>query len=165
MALHIMPEPEDGHRHDEQCPCSPTRTEGEAEHPRDRGQVYRGVIYTHRPFDEAPTPAPAVELHDRIAIPVDDLDDEWTRVAATLPAGYRLAPAAVPEVGAEATCGHIVVETDAGEWQHHDIPDSADPHAPTSECGCGPQRDETSGHVVYVHVDQADNDEDGGGDQ
>lgn len=162
MALHIMPEPEDGHRHDETCPCSPARTEGEAAHPRGRGQVYRGVIYTHRPFTEAPTPAPdQVELHDRHAVPAEDLD-EWGRVAAALPAGYRLAPAEDPELGAEAACGHVVVETDAGEWQHHAIPGDDAPHAPTSECGCGPQRTEVAGHVVYVHADQAaDEDDDG----
>jgi hypothetical protein len=152
MALHIMPDPEDGHRHDATCPCSPVRSEGEAEHPRGRGQVYRGALFTHRPFTEAPTPAP------------DDQDAE-------LPAGIaRIMPGEDPETGPEAECGHVVVETTDGEWQHHEIPDDGAPHAPTSECGCGPQRDETTGHVVYVHADTEadqgdDEDEWGGGAQ
>jgi hypothetical protein len=53
----------------------------------------------------------------------------------------------------ETDCGHVIVELD-GEEQHHDIPDDGAPHAPTSECGCGPQRHLVGGHVVYEHVDQ-----------
>jgi hypothetical protein len=49
-------------------------------------------------------------------------------------------------------CGHTVVVD--GEHQHHDIPDDGAPHAPTSECGCGPARYLTAGGVVYEHVDQ-----------
>lgn len=136
MALHILPDPEDGHRRDETCPCSPAKAEGAAEHPRGRGQVYRGVIFTHRAFTEAPTPD-----------------------AEQLPAGVaRIMPGEDPEVGPEAACGHVVVETEAGEWQHHQIPGDDAPHAPTTECGCGPQRDTSTGHVVIVHVDQAADD-------
>jgi hypothetical protein len=50
-------------------------------------------------------------------------------------------------------CGHVIVTID-GEPQHHEIPDDDAPHAPTSECGCGPQRYTVGGHVVYEHVDQ-----------
>lgn len=54
---------------------------------------------------------------------------------------------------AEADCGHIVVDA-GGEQQHHEIPDDSAPHAPTTECGCGPQRETRGGHAVIVHVDQ-----------
>lgn len=38
---------------------------------------------------------------------------------------------------------------------HHAWPDDGAPHAPTSECGCGPQRLELSPVlVVYEHVGQ-----------
>jgi len=38
---------------------------------------------------------------------------------------------------------------------HHQIPDDHMPHAPTSECGCGPQaREIPSGVIVFEHVDQ-----------
>lgn len=58
----------------------------------------------------------------------------------------------------EADCGHIVVDVD-GDQQHHEIPDDGAPHAPSTECGCGPQRVTSGEHVVFVHVDQgADND-------
>lgn len=50
-------------------------------------------------------------------------------------------------------CGHEVV-TENGEEQHHEIPDDGAPHAPTSECGCCPQRHLVDGHVVYEHFDQ-----------
>jgi hypothetical protein len=67
-----------------------------------------------------------------------------------------VAPAADPASGPEAACGHVVVETETGEWQHHDIPDDGSPHAATTECGCSPQRDTSSGHAVILHVDQGD---------
>lgn len=55
---------------------------------------------------------------------------------------------------AETECGHvIVIDENSGEEQHHQIPDDGVPHAPTSECGCGPQRDTAGAHVVYVHAD------------
>lgn len=50
-------------------------------------------------------------------------------------------------------CDHVIV-TVAGEPEHHAIPDDGAPHAPTSECGCGPQRYIAGGHIVYEHVDQ-----------
>lgn len=53
----------------------------------------------------------------------------------------------------EADCGHIVIDVD-GDAQHHNIPDDGAPHAPTTECGCGVQRVEEAGHVVFEHVDQ-----------
>lgn len=124
MALHIVPEQEEGHLRDEGCPCSPARTEGHATVGRGRNRrPYRGTIFTHRPFAEAP--------------------DE------------------------EAECGHtIVTDPASGEVQHHEIPGDDAPHAPTSECGCSPQRRLVGGHVVYVHHDQdaddAGDDEDGG---
>lgn len=43
----------------------------------------------------------------------------------------------------------------------HEIPDDGAPHAPTSECGCGPAREYRGGRPVYVHVDQRP--DDGGG--
>jgi hypothetical protein len=58
-----------------------------------------------------------------------------------------------PDVEADDECGHAVVAV-AGEIQHHDIPDDGAPHAPTSECGCAPQRHLVNGHTVYEHVDQ-----------
>lgn len=64
----------------------------------------------------------------------------------------ELAPAD-DETAGETECGHTVVTDDSGEQQHHEIPDDGAPHAPTSECGCGPQRVTTGGHVVYVHAD------------
>lgn len=70
MALHIMPDPEEGHRQDEQCPCSPTAGVGEATVGAGRYlRPYRGLIVVHRPFTEAPTPAPDL----------DDTDTETTR--------------------------------------------------------------------------------------
>lgn len=53
----------------------------------------------------------------------------------------------------EADCGHTVVDVD-GDQQHHEIPDDGAPHAPTTECGCGPQRVTSGPHVVFVHADQ-----------
>jgi hypothetical protein len=53
----------------------------------------------------------------------------------------------------ETECGHTIVDA-GGEAQHHDIPDDGAPHAPTSECGCSPQRVLVGGHVVYEHADQ-----------
>lgn len=52
----------------------------------------------------------------------------------------------------ESDCGHTIVDVD-GEPQHHQIPDDGIPHAPTSECGCGPQRITAGGHIVYMHAD------------
>lgn len=51
-----------------------------------------------------------------------------------------------------ADCGHYVVHVE-GEEQHHAIPDDSAPHAPTSECGCGPQRVDAR-QVIYLHVAQ-----------
>jgi hypothetical protein len=65
--------------------------------------------------------------------------------------------------GPEAECGHVIIRTDAGEEQHHEIPDDGAPHAPTSECGCAPQREDRAGHIVYAHADQ-DADPDAGDD-
>ncbi len=43
---------------------------------------------------------------------------------------------------------------------HHQIPDDDAPHAPTSECGCGPEVFHTpDGTRVYLHVDQDDDDD------
>jgi hypothetical protein len=56
------------------------------------------------------------------------------------------------DAGREADCGHLVIDVD-GEQQHHAIPDDDAPHAPTSECGCRPRREDQDGHVVYVHAD------------
>lgn len=53
----------------------------------------------------------------------------------------------------DTECGHTIVDV-AGESQHHEIPDDGAPHAPTGECGCGPQRHLAGGHIVYEHVDQ-----------
>lgn len=50
-------------------------------------------------------------------------------------------------------CGHTIVVV-ARQTQHHEIPDDSAPHAPTSECSCGPQRHFVTGHVVYEHIDQ-----------
>ena len=123
MALHIVPEQEEGHRRDEACPCRPAKKQGLTVVGVGRQRrPYRGVIVTHRLFAEAPD-------------------------------------------AADAECGHVIVtDPDSGEVQHHDIPDDTAPHAPTSECGCSPQRHTVDGHVVYVHHDQdaADAGEDGG---
>lgn len=131
MALHLMPDDEQDGRHTftDGCPCKPSKSEGHATVGAGRNRTpYRGVIYRHQHL-EAPAP---VELHDRIAVPDDEAD-------------Y------VTEA-----CGHVVVEVN-GEWQHHDIPDDGAPHAPTSECGCGPQRSTSDlGHIVYEHDDQGD---------
>ncbi len=94
------------------------------------------TVYTHRETRKHPEMAPLV---------VD--------VAANLGDPDDLAGPEDPE------CGHVLVDVD-GETHHHDIPDDGAPHAPTSECGCGPQRETAGGHVVYGHVDQdADVDE------
>lgn len=61
-----------------------------------------------------------------------------------------------------ARCGCTVVAVD-GDDQHHTIPDDGTPHAPTSECGCDPQRRTVAGHVVYEHVDYEGGDHDGTG--
>jgi hypothetical protein len=117
VPLHIVPEREEGHQRDEACPCSPSKTEGYATVGVGRNRhPYRGEIVTHRPFVEAPTPAP---------------DDE---------------------TAGDTDCGHVIV-TEHGVEQHHQIPDDSVPHAPTSECGCKPQRVTAGGHVVYVHPD------------
>lgn len=46
----------------------------------------------------------------------------------------------------------------------HLIPDDGAPHAPTSECGCGPDRVLRGGRYVYVHTDQRPDDNGGGPD-
>lgn len=55
-------------------------------------------------------------------------------------------------------CGHLVseVEVDGRVVRlHHVIPDDSAPHAPTSECGCGPVLHQADpGTWVYEHVDQ-----------
>lgn len=53
----------------------------------------------------------------------------------------------------EADCGCTVVDVD-GNLQHHAIPDDEAQHAPTVECGCGPQAEGDGRHRVFVHVDQ-----------
>lgn len=71
-----------------------------------------------------------------------------------VPTDSRLVAEMAPAVEApETECGHQVVDV-GGELQHHEIPDDGHPHAPTTECGCGPQREQQNGHVVYVHADQ-----------
>jgi hypothetical protein len=136
MALHEVPEDGTTHQHAVDCPCGPQVIR------RRRADGFMGRVFVHQARG-----------------PEDDDQD----AGAQLPAGVaRIMPGADPEVGPEAECGHVVVETEAGEWQHHEIPDDGAPHAPTSECGCGPQRDESTGHVVYVHADtEADQDDDG----
>jgi hypothetical protein len=49
--------------------------------------------------------------------------------------------------GPEADCAHLV----DGQQEHHQVPDDGAPHAPTSECGCGPHRVQSGGHAVYEH--------------
>ena len=60
-------------------------------------------------------------------------------------------------------CGHLIteIEVDGRKVQlHHTLPDDTAPHAPTSECGCGPVLHQVdAGMWVYEHIDQ-DADED-----
>lgn len=130
MALHEIPADGAKHLASRDCPCGP----------KSRKRMIKGIRRTVYAHQEWPTTAD-VMLSDRVSVP-----------AGT--AG-RVAPAANPEAGPEAACGHVVVETDTG-WQHHDIPDDGSPHAATTECGCGPQLDQSSGHTVLLHVDQGD---------
>ncbi len=110
-------------------------------------------------------------------VPLDGTDHEHAAVCPCKPARRDRAgggvvyahqdrrPAeALDEQGPEADCGHIVIDVD-GEQQHHEIPDDGAPHAPTTECGCGPQRETRDGHAVIVHADQDADDEWEGGPQ
>lgn len=142
MALHIVPNGEqDRHvREGTSCPCQPSSIEGHATVGSGRNRTpYRGVIVTHQKL-----PGP-VMLDYRISLPPGINRED-------------VLPAADPEVGPEAGCGHIVVEVRnslLNEVQHHDIPDDSAPHSTSSKCGCGPQRSTTpAGHVVYEHADQ-----------
>lgn len=60
--------------------------------------------------------------------------------------------------GDECGCdyvGHQVTDDGTRLEIHHVWPDDGAPHAPTSECGCGPERyDVSAGLVVYDHPDQ-----------
>lgn len=130
MALHEIPDDGVKHLGGKDCPCGPTA----------RKRRVKGVtrtVYTHHETTAA-APAP-VALSDQVTVPADLVD--------------QVAPPADPASGPEASCGHVVVDVD-GEWQHHDIPDDGAPHAATTECGCQPQRDTSSGHVVLLHQDQ-----------
>lgn len=149
MALHVIPEDGVKHLPARDCPCGPTSGKR-----LDQG-VMR-TVYTHQE-----TAAKHPELHDRHAVP-DGEAGYVDQGAGELPTGVaRIMPGEDPEVGPEAECGHVVVQTNAGEWQHHDIPGDDAPHSPTSECGCGPQRHVTAqGHVVYEHADQAAGEQD-----
>lgn len=133
MALHEIPKDGTKHLPTRECPCGP----------KSRKRRVQGIVRTVYAHQEPPTTG-EVMLSDRISAPAG---------------ASHIAPPADPDAGTEATCGHVVIEV-AGEWQHHDIPDDGQPHAATTECGCQPQRDTSSGHVVIQHVDQgADVDE------
>lgn len=131
MATHEVPVDGTAHQHIRNCPCKPQIVK------RRRADGFMATVIVHQACG-----------------PEDDDQD-----AGALPAGIaRIMPGVLPEIGPEAECGHIVVQTEAGEWQHHTIPRDDAPHAPTTECECGPQRDTSTGHLVIVHVDQADDD-------
>lgn len=129
MALHEIPDDGTKHEPSSSCPCRP-----KAGKRSDRGVIR--TVYAHHE-QEAPAP---LQLSDRISVPAGEAD--------------YVAPPADPEVGPEAECGHVVVRVD-GEWQHHAIPGDDAPHSASAECGCGPQRHDVDGHIVYEHVDQA----------
>lgn len=96
-------------------------------------------------------------------IPVDGTDHDHTPGCACRP-GRRDRPGGGvvyvhtdrrpdDDAGRDAFCGHVLIDVGT-EIQHHEIPDDGAPHAPTTECGCRPQREDAAGHVVYVHPDQ-----------
>ena len=94
-------------------------------------------------------------------IPVDGTDHDRTVTCPCQPSRRDRAGGGITyvhndrrpeETGREATCGHVIIEA-SGEQQHHQIPDDGAPHAPTTECGCSPQRVTTGDHVVYQHAD------------
>lgn len=102
-------------------------------------------------------------------IPVDGTDHEQAAVCPCKPSRRDRAGGGVTYVhqdrrpddtdtGREADCGHLVIDV-GGEQQHHAIPDDDAPHAPTTECGCGPQRVTAGDHVVYQHADPAGDDD------
>lgn len=136
MALHEIPDDGTTHIHVVQCPCGPTTSKR-----RRRADGFLQTVITHH---ERPAPNP-VALSDRISVPAGEAD-------------YVASPAD-PDSGPEAVCGHVVIQV-RGEWQHHAIPDDGAPHAATSKCECGPQRDTSErGHIVYEHTDQSHDDE------
>lgn len=96
-------------------------------------------------------------------VPVDGTDHEQAAVCPCQPSRRDRAGGGVVYVHQDrrpddedgaADCGHVIIDV-AGERQHHQIPDDGAPHAPTTECGCGPQRVTAGDHVVYVHPDPA----------
>lgn len=108
----------------------------------------------------APPPAPPATLRltdATVLLPVladtdppeDVPDTEADTKHATRPAAPTPAPAPPP-----ARADHVEVTT-TGE--PHQIPNDGAPHAPTTECGCSPQRawqdDEQGGRWVIVHPD------------
>lgn len=93
----------------------------------------------HQPSPDCPC-RPTVSKTKRLTEPARTIYAHRERTADTVDVdGLR-----------EAECGHLVVD-----GEHHDIPDDGAPHAPTTECGCGPQlATGAGGHAVYVHTDQ-----------
>jgi hypothetical protein len=77
----------------------------------------------------------------------------WGNAALARDRDLQAAAAGPADDPADTECGRTVVQA-GGETQHHDIPDDGAPHAPTTECGCSPQRVMVGGHVVYEHADQ-----------
>lgn len=65
------------------------------------------------------------------------------------------------DVDDDCGCAVTTMRVDGRDVQvHHFLPDDFAPHAPTSECGCGPQLRQVSDVLwVYEHVDQ-DGDDD-----
>lgn len=53
-------------------------------------------------------------------------------------------------------CAVIPIEVDGRQvMTHHFLPDDESPHAPTTECGCGPELHEVSDVLwVFEHIDQ-----------
>lgn len=143
MALHQVPDDGTKHLHVRDCPCRPT-----ARKKRIDGMMR--TVYAHQ--EQTPPPAavqPAGIYPASATAPTYQVPPFTGGGVGEV---YLPRPAAGPAPDGPPDCEHVIVDVD-GEQQHHDIPDDGGPHAPTSECGCGPQREQQGGHVVYVHAD------------
>lgn len=144
MSMHQVPDDGTKHLHVRDCPCNPKASKKRI------GGMMR-TVYAHQEQTPPPVAPPGLAAGPTYQVPPfpgGGVGEVY------LPRARRAAGELVDQDDEQGPdCGHVLVDVD-GEQQHHEIPDDDAQHAPTTECGCGPQRDTSGPHVVYVHADQ-----------